>query len=203
LLTRTAYGELLRLARRQARGRVEAEDLLHDALAAALAARRPVSAESRAWLAGTMRNMAAMAARTAVRRRRREEATAQSASPSSDQPGIDAGFTDDLPPGLRIVALLALSGHNRAEIRYLLRISDDALRQRISGIRRVLARRQDTRSAEFTALKGSLAFGSIRRSLLPLMRAGIADFASHDPDGHPIAFRFSTSRPHKTGARGN
>ncbi len=203
MLTRAAYGELLRLARRHARGASEAEDLLHDALAAALVGRREIGSDSRAWLAGTMRNMAAMAARTASRRRRREQAAGELAPASVSEGATCSLQVDHLPPALRIVALLVLSGHNRAEIRHLLRISDDALRQRIAGVRRAFAGLRDAAPEELPALRGGLAFGSIRRSLLPLMRSGRADFASHDPDGHPLAFSFSIPPPHKTAVRGN
>ena len=57
-----------------------------------------------------------------------------------------------LGPSLRSVALLVLAGHNRAEIRHLLRISDVALRQRISGIRRAWSARGDQSPAEFPSL---------------------------------------------------
>lgn len=203
VLTQPAYRELLAIARRHARPGIEADDLLHDALAAALMAGRDPDSRNRAWLAGTMRNLAAMAARTAARRRRREEHahTGRPVGTSSEAPAMPA--LEELAPALRIVAALVLSGHNRAEIRHLLRISDTALRQRISGIRRIWSERGGSTPGDFVALGESLAFGSIRRSLLPLMRAGGAHFASHDPDGHPIAFGFSTRRPHESGARGN
>jgi RNA polymerase sigma-70 factor, ECF subfamily len=203
LLSRAAYRELLKLARRHAGNLPDAEDLLHDALAAALAARRGLGTESRAWLSGTMRNLAAMTVRTSVRRRRRE-ACVQAPGPTPEEP-VDGAMPamDGLAPSLRIVALLALSGHNRAEIRHLLRISDDALRQRVSGIRRLLAAQGEVSPADFLGLRESLAFGSIRRALLPMVRNNRSDFASHDPDGHPIAFRIRVARPHETRADGN
>ncbi|MGY6710705.1 MAG: RNA polymerase sigma factor [Rhizobiaceae bacterium] len=194
---------MLAIARRHARPGIEADDLLQDALTVALTAGRNPDARNRAWLAGTMRNLAAMAARSAGRRRRREEHTQTDLSAGTSPEASVMPELEDLPPALRIVALLALSGHNRVEIRHLLRISDTALRQRISGIRRIWSKKGGPGPHDFVALGGSLAFGSIRRSLLPLMRVGRAHFASHDPDGHPIAFSFSTRRPHETGARGN
>lgn len=200
--SRTAYLELLSMARRHARGRIEAEDLLQEALAAALAAGRAMPGDNRAWLGGTMRNIALMNARSAARRRRREE---RFAGPSWAEPEAASALPDldGLAPSLRIVALLALCGHSRAEIRHLLRISDEALRQRVASLRRHWRRAGHAMPAEFPALSGGLAFGAIRRSLLPLTRAGRADFASHDPDGHPLAFRILPFKAHKIGAGGN
>ena len=201
-LSRAAYLELLSLARRHARGRIEAEDLLQEALAAALAAGRAQPGNHRAWLGGVMRNIALMHGRSAARRRRREERFATFSGTASDDVS-DMPRLDGLAPSLRIVAMLALSGHSRAEIRHLLRISDEALRQRIAGLRRHWRRAGETRPAEFRALRDGLAFGMIRRSLLPLMRRGGTDFASHDPDGHPMAFTIRRPLAHKIRSGGN
>src|SRR5690554_2989683 len=134
VLTRTAYKDLLAIARRHARGRMEAEDLLQQAILAALAAGRGRGWDDRVWLGGVMRNIALMNARGTIRRRRREERFAEILAPSPEDDAMpDLG---GLAPSFRIVALLALTGHGRAEIRHLLRISDEALRQRIAGLRR-------------------------------------------------------------------
>ncbi|WP_421926193.1 RNA polymerase sigma factor [Neoaquamicrobium sediminum] len=199
-LTRAAYLDLLALARRHACRGVEADDLLQDTLAVALSSGRAPSIENRAWLGGVMRNLARMSARSAVRRSNRES-QAVLAAPVADEPPPCAALPqlDGLAPSLRIVAVLALSGHNKAEIRSLLRISDEALRQRIAALRRALARFGREVPPGLPALHGALAFGSIRRGVLPVVRAGYVDFASHDPDGHPIAFRISrpeTSQNH-------
>jgi DNA-directed RNA polymerase specialized sigma24 family protein len=191
-LTRAAYLDLLALARRHARWGIEADDLLQDTLMVALSSGRGLSAENRAWLGGVMRNLARMNARSAARRRNREHRASSRGPQATEQ-----SRTSMLPPlnglasSLRIVALLALSGHNKAEIRALLRISDEALRQRIATLRRALAQLDLEMPPGLPALRGSLAFGSIRRALLPVVRTGSADFGSHDPDGHPIAFRIS------------
>jgi len=204
VLSRSAYRELLAIARVHARGAIEAEDLLQEAIVAALQAGREVSTQERGWFFGTMRNLSAMANRSAARRRRRET---EVEGPSDSR--VEAGDlaplarVAGLPLSLRIVALLALTGHNRAEIRQLLRISDEALRQRIAGIRRVWSANGERSPAAFPALGGSLAFGAIRRSLLPLMRKGAADFASHDPDAHPIAFKIAKRLPHEMRIGGN
>lgn len=187
VLTRTAYKDLLAIARRHARGRMEAEDLLQQAMLAALAAGRGRGWDDRAWLGGVMRNIALMNARGTIRRRRREERFAEIPAPSPEDDAMpDLG---GLAPSLRIVALLALTGHGRGEIRHLLRISDEALRQRIAGLRRHWKAGSGRMPSGLPALRGGLAFGTMRRSLLPLVRGGSADFASHDPDGHPIAFK--------------
>ncbi|NMG40607.1 RNA polymerase sigma factor [Chelativorans sp. ZYF759] len=204
MLSRSAYLELLAIARVHARNAVEAEDLLHEAIVAALRAGREVSAQERGWFFGTMRNLSAMANRSAARRRSREERAALPSGHLTDTGDLaPLARAAELPPSLRIVALLALAGHNRAEIRHLLRISDDALRQRIAAIRRVWSARGDPCPVEFPALAGTLAFGSIRRSLLPLMRKGAVDFASHDPDAHPIGFRIPRPVPHEIRTGGN
>ncbi|MCG6114757.1 MAG: RNA polymerase sigma factor [Mesorhizobium sp.] len=204
MLSRSAYLELLAMARVHARGAIEADDLLQEALLAALMAGRELSTRDRGWFYGTMRNLSAMAGRSAARRRAREK-HAEGPSPRVSDNGAapPQALVARLAPSLRSVALLVLAGHNRAEIRHLLRISDEALRQRISGIRRAWSARGDQSPAEFPGLAGALAFGAIRRSLLPLMRKGAADFASHDPDAHPIGFRISRPRPHEMTAGGN
>jgi DNA-directed RNA polymerase specialized sigma24 family protein len=191
-LTRATYLDLLALARRHARWGIEADDLLQDTLTVALSSGRGLSAENRAWLGGVMRNLARMSARGAARRRRREHRASFEAPQAIEQAHTTAlPPLGGLAPSLKIVALLALSGHNRAEIRSLLRISDEALRQRIVMLKRCWPHAGCEVPAELPALRGSLAFGSIRRALLPLVRTGAADFASHDPDGHPLAFRIS------------
>lgn len=185
VLTPAAYRDLLTLARRQARGRMEAEDLLQQALLVALATGRGNATEERPWLGGVMRNIALAHARGCLRRRRREAAFAGTCS--SMMEATTAPELPPLPASLRIVALLALAGQTRAEIRHVLRISDEALRQRLSALRRHLKTAEAP--SGLPALRGALAFGAIRRSLLPLMARTDIDFASHDPDGHPVAFK--------------
>lgn len=201
-LSRAAYCELLTLARRYARYPLEAEDLLHESLIAALAAGRASSVENRAWLCGVMRNLAAMNARSAARRAKRE----QQSLPTTDTPptAFPSTFIRTLPSGLRIVALLALAGHTRGEMRHLLCISDQALRQRISTLRKRWDSRRDEESPIGNhTLTQTLAFGAIRRSLLPVMRRGMAQFASHDPDGHLFAIKIPAAAPHKPAPGGN
>jgi RNA polymerase sigma-70 factor (ECF subfamily) len=96
-----------------------------------------------------------------------------------------------LPPALRVVAALVLTGHNRHEIAYLLSLSDAALRQRIVALKAKLRDAGLAAPDEFTALNLDLAFGRIRDALLPkLLRHG-GVFATHDPDGHLFVVRRS------------
>jgi DNA-directed RNA polymerase specialized sigma24 family protein len=188
-----AFADLHALARRASRRPEEADDLLQSALLAALESGRTdlASPETRRWLSGVIRNRAAFDARTSARRKKRESAWRDvhgtelphdehaAQRPSVELRGSEATLPN-LPPGLRLTALLALSGHTRQEIGWLLNLSDAALRQRISQLRRALAN-APTPQADPT---GELAFGRIRRALLAPARRENAFLASHDPDGH-------------------
>lgn len=177
-----AFADLHALARRASRRPDEADDLVQSALLAALEAGRTdmSSPDTRRWLAGVIRNRAAFEARTAGRRRKRETRYVADAGPV-EPGGPAAASVDHLSPALRVTALLALSGHTRQEIGWLLNLSDPALRQRISQLKRALSR---TLSAPDAGPSGELAFGRIRRALLGPARRDQAFLASHDPDGH-------------------
>lgn len=188
MLAPRALADLHAQARRHARRPEEADDLLQSALLAALESGRTdlASPETRRWLSGVIRNRAVFDARTSARRRRREMGWSEInrlAAPSGDQ-----AMLPDLPPSLRLTALLALSGHTRTEIGWLLNLSDTSLRQRISKLKRALA---DAPAPE-AGPSGSLAFGRIRRALIAPARRENAFLASHDPDGH----LFVVSRSH-------
>ena len=194
-MTPSAYSDLLRLARRHTRRADEADDLLQDALLDAVAAGRADLdlSVNRRWLAGVIRNRAAFAARGAARRTRRETLW-HMARAGSDEAAPAAGVDDmlkDLPPSLKAVAALALTGHSRREIAYLLRLNDTALRQRLSALKRRLAARGLVMPSGMPGLSLDLAYGRIRDALLPkLVREG-GLFASHDPDGHLFVVRRS------------
>jgi DNA-directed RNA polymerase specialized sigma24 family protein len=179
-----AFADLHAQARRHARRPEEADDLLQAALLAALEAGRTdlSSPETRRWLSGVIRNRAAFDARTSARRRRRESAWDALRTGAPGGASMDGRETTlpDLPPALRLTALLAVSGHTRREIGWLLNLSDTALRQRISQLKRALA----DAPAPDASPAGSLAFGRIRRALLGPARRENAFLASHDPDGH-------------------
>ena len=187
-----AFADLHAQARRLTRRPEEADDLLQSALLAALESGRTdlSSPETRRWLSGVLRNRAAFDARTAGRRRSRDSTWSESFLLHAEHGGGGAprsGETEratavaGLAPSLRHPALLALSGHTRQEIGWLLNLSDTALRQRISQLRRALA---TVPAPDTTDPTGQLAFGRIRRALLGPARREHAVLASHDPDGH-------------------
>ena len=199
---------LRRLARRHARGTQDADDLLQDALIVAIGAGRLLDRDLDAWLVGVMRNIAATARRGAARRAKRETAFA-SATEYADAAGLPerlpAGFVSSLPPSLRLVAMLAGAGATRAEILYITAVSDVALRQRISGLRARWRLHGAAAGEGELPLQSRLPlpFGAIRRALLPFARRPGVVLASHDPDGHLIAFDFSSANPHKRSFVGN
>jgi RNA polymerase sigma-70 factor (ECF subfamily) len=180
-------------AARASRDPDDAEDLLQDALLEAVRAARTDLSQSVnvRWLFGTLAHMGAMRARSAGRRRVRETAWVQErevladASPSLGWWGNDRALREwlaGLPPSLRPVAELALSGHNRREIAWLLRLTDGTLRQRIAALRRRIPAASAVRPSEEDAAL-ILPLGLIRRALLPVVVAQKGTGA-YDPDGH-------------------
>ena len=182
------YAQLRAIARREGRDAGAAEDMVQEALlAAVLAGRTDFDAPDTArWLTGTVRNQARMAARSAVRRRQRETSWQVQAPPPPDraEPSETAQMLAGLPASLKAVAALVLSGHTRREIAWLLGLSDVALRQRITALKRLIVRAGLAMPDDLPGLGLDLAYGRIREALLPsLLRHG-GMFASHDPDGH-------------------
>lgn len=197
-MTPAVYRDLLRLARRHTRRPEEAEDLVQDALLDAVAAGRADLADpaNRRWLGGVIRNRAAFAARSAARRRRREHLWQAEQEPTeAPAPAPDiADALKALPPALKSLAALALSGHSRREIAYLLRLPDTALRQRVAALKRRLRALGLLMPEQTPGLNLELSYGRIRDALLPrLVREG-GLFASHDPDGHLFVIRTSQTR---------
>ncbi|WP_310540389.1 sigma factor, partial [Phenylobacterium sp.] len=142
-----AFADLHAQARRHARRPDEADDLLQAALLAALESGRTdlAAAETRRWIVGVIRNRAAFDARTSARRKRRDSAWSdmhgmepahpeQRSQEASGEKRTGEATLPTLSPSLRLTALLALSGHTRQEIGWLLNLSDTALRQRISQL---------------------------------------------------------------------
>lgn len=178
--------QLRAVARRQGCDAGAAEDMVQEALLAAVLAGRTDfdSAETARWLTGTVRNRVRMATRSATRRRRRERQWQPEPPATPDQKTDVAALLAALPPSLRALAALTLSGHNRREIGWLLGIPDAALRQRISQLKRRIVQAGLALPADLPGLGLDLAYGRIRDALLPsLLRHG-GLFASHDPDGH-------------------
>ena len=189
------YAQLCAIARRETRDAGAVEDMVQEALLAAILAGRVDfdAAETARWLTGTVRNRARMAARGAMRRRSREtrwQAEAHT-EPAASEQGDVASLLASLPPALKAVAALTLSGHTRREIAYLLELPDTALRQRIAALRRRVVQAGLAVPADLPGLSLDLAYGRIRDALLPqLLREG-GLFASHDPDGHLFVIRRS------------
>ena len=196
-MRRSTYEQLLVTARRHSRRADEADDLVQDALLEAVKAGRTdfETGLTIRWLGGVIRNKARLAARGAGRRRLRETAW-------QDQP--PAGAAEDetpvgvllagLPASLKSVAALALTGHDRREIAYLLRLDDVTLRQRISTLGKRLRTAGLPVPEGLPGLGLNLAYGRIRDALLPaLLREG-GVFASHDPDGHLFIIRRTPDR---------
>lgn len=185
------YDRLLAIARRHSRTREEAEDLVQAACLAALTSGRREFGDERviAWLAGTVRNLGAMEARGAARRRHREVEYVRRLALDG---GKDWALPDpaDLPPALARTARLIAAGCTRDELRWLLGISDAALRQRLTALRRVV-RRTDVPSPS-----AGVPQGMLRRPLLTAMkRLPSAHLGSHDPDGYLFSFRPSHPGP--------
>lgn len=190
------HAQLLAIARREG-GADDAEDLVQDTLLIGLAAGRhdPEDPETQRWLGGVVRNRTRMAVRARRRRRSRDHAwhtdrddqTGPGSSGNGNRDEVLAG----LPPSLKSLAALVLTGHNRREIAYLLNLPDTALRQRVGALKRCLKAKGLAAPDELTGLNLDLAYGRIRDALLPaLLRHGGA-FASHDPDGHLFIVRRS------------
>jgi RNA polymerase sigma-70 factor (ECF subfamily) len=188
------YRALRAQARRLARSAEDAADLVQDVLVAALEAGR----EDLPWLSGTLRNLAAMQARGAVRRRRREAVVSGPAqaqvetAPSRDPQHL----LQSMPPAARRVAVLALHGLDGDEIRWILGLSATAFRQRLTSIRKALGTLPPTLRAETLALayvrdparSVELQFGLLRRALKAALR-GEAGLGTHDADGHLLILR--------------
>lgn len=194
------YRACLAIARRHARNAADAADLLHEALLAGVQAGRGdfSDAAGRAWLAGTIRNLAAETARGASRRRARETRWSAEQPQAADPETAAAGAGDilaALSEGSRRVAVLALHGLNADEIQYVLGLKPPAFRQRLSALRRALGTLPEPLRREALALAytrprragaSRLDFGLIRRALLARVRGG-RELGTHDPDGHLLA----------------
>ena len=206
------YRQLRSEARRHVRKANDTDDLLQDALLIALENGR----DDPAWLCGVIRNQAAMQARSAIRRRRREAAAVEAElvhDPDPSQPSAVA-LLERLPPAARRVAVLALHGLNAEEIRWILGLSATAFRQRLTSIRKTLAMLAPAQRAEAMALayvrdparSADLQFGLVRRTLIAAlcatgrMTASVDGIGTHDADGHLMILR---GRAHTSPDGGN
>lgn len=202
-MTLADYRACLAIARRHARSSSEAADLLHEALLAGIRAGRLEFSDSadRAWLAGTIRNIARETARGESRRRARDTRWASEQPLDAPDAAPSGDWRDEilarLTEGTRRVAVLALHGMNADEIQYVLGLKPPAFRQRLSALRRALGclpapLREETLALAYSqprrAGETRLDFGLIRRALLHHLRGG-AGVGTHDPDGHLLAIR--------------
>lgn len=204
------YPALIAQARRHARRADEVDDLVQQTLLAGLEAGRA----DLPWLSGTLANLAALQARGAGRRRRREAAVAadaghdQAPPPVAPSPDTVAAVLRGLPPAARRVAVLALHGLGAAEIKWLLGIPDTAFRQRLARIRRGLGELPPALRAEALALAYvrdparavELQFGLVRRALQAVLalRPGLG---THDADGHLLVIHRGAHVPPPGGNR--
>lgn len=194
------YRDLLHLARQISRRADEAEDLLQAALLTAVEqGRADLSCPTnRRWLGGVLRNRARFEARSAVRRREREHTAPQEPSDGPSEVSA-AAFVRSLPKSLRLTALLALTGHNKTDMAWLLRVSDSTLRQRIHQLKKRWAEEGLSGVTPLGGLTGDLDYGQIRKALLqPSRRDGVA-LATHDPDGHLFVVTSQNAQPRQLG----
>jgi len=199
--SREAYREILRAARRFVRSEEEARDLVQDTLVIALARGFDdwATPARRGWLRGVVRKRAAFVARGQVRRRRREELPEGASGSSAGGWVWRDDFLAALPRSLRVVAALASADLCATEIRWLLGLSDTALRKRLSALRGAVRAAGDAPTLPAAAPQAS--FGGRRPQLLAgLRRQQGRVLATHDPDGHVILLRIL---PHEIGQGGN
>lgn len=202
------YRRLRAEARRHARRAQEADDLVQDALLIGL----EQGCDDPAWLAGVIRHRAAMDARGALRRRRREALATADAGGDAADPAMGIAPTATvllagLPPSARRVAVLALHSLGAEEIRWVLGIAETAFRQRLTRIRKAIGALPPAQRAEAMALayvrdparSVDLEFGLVRRALKAALRGG-AGLGTHDADGHLIVVR---GRAHASPPGGN
>jgi DNA-directed RNA polymerase specialized sigma24 family protein len=194
-----AYRDILKTARRFARGPDDARDLAQDVLVIALTRgledwRSPAH---RAWLRGVVRKRAAFLLRGQIRRRRREELREQGAEGAGTWTW-EPRFLTSLPRSLRVIAALASADLCAAEIRWLLGLTDTALRQRLSALRRRV--RSAAEPPRLPAPAPPMAFGARRALLLAgLRRQRSPALATHDPDGHVILLRMPAHKERPPG----
>jgi DNA-directed RNA polymerase specialized sigma24 family protein len=195
---RTGFHDRLKAIARREAGVTLADDVVQDALLIAVEQGRVDldDTENQRWLCGVVRNRARMAARGARRSQSRDRLWQQSRAEPQAGPGLALpDVLEGLPPALRTLAALVMTGHNRREIAWLLRLPDTALRQRVSALRRHLVARGLSAPGELTGLHLDLAYGRIRDALLPALLRHGGTFASHDPDGHLFVVRSSQIAP--------
>ena len=180
----------------------EADDIVQDVLLAAIRAGRACGGERfRRWAHGAIRNHSRFLARSAGRRRARETAHRELADPDgTPRMAIPAETVAALSPALRVVALLANLGIGKAEIAWLLGLSDQTARQRIHALRKAVQRSGAEPEPVEETSTGDEPLGPARRRLKrSIPPRGERRFAIRDPDGMGIFF----SAAHIPGNDGN
>lgn len=200
--------ELQRIARKYSRRPDEAEDLVQDLLLETVRTKRNISDKNfKPWAHGFLRNRAAFIARTEGRRRNREEKVAdeQENHQKIKRLQFPEAFIDRLSPALQKAARLMNCGLSKKEICYLLDVTDTALRQRFTALRKewkyylgTIGTGPDIRNES----ESPLQIGLLRRSLRNSIH-GDSDkvIGSFDPDGNLLVFR--TKPAHKRESDGN
>ena len=206
--------EMYQIAKQFSRRQEEVDDLVQDLLLEAVRIGKDFSdAHFMAWGRGFLRNHAAFIARTEGRRKKREEIYQDNDHNfyNTDIRQLPERFIAPLCQSRRILARLINCGLNRKEILYLLNISDTALRQRLTALRKEwkIYDTSGRHSEHSDSPVHALSNGLIRRSLLQTFKNSADSkqqtttrvIGSHDPDGH--LFIISASSAHKKASSGN
>lgn len=206
--------EMYQIAKQFSRRQEEVDDLVQDLLLEAVRIGKDFSdAHFMAWGRGFLHNHAAFIARTEGRRKKREEIYQDNDHNfyNTDIRQLPERFIAPLCQSRRILARLINCSLNRKEILYLLNISDTALRQRLTALRKewktydASGRHSEHSDAPVHALPNGL----MRQSLLQTFKNSANRkqqainrvIGSHDLDGH--LFIISASSAHKKGSSGN
>lgn len=201
--------DLLKLAERYSRRASEAEDLVQDLLLETVQTGRDMSDENyMGWAHGFLRNRAAFIARTEGRRRNREKKSYNYRdNRKNERLQFPVTFLEQLSPALQKTARLINCGLNKKEIIYLLNITDAALRQRFTALRKqwklyVEKNDIDPEIKSESESESPLNVGLLRRSLRNSFH-GAPDkvIGSFDPDGNLLVFRSKSA--HKKESGGN
>lgn len=193
---RALRSSLLEASRRYSRLAHEAEDLAHDLLVSAL--QRGLELDDEALLrsaGGAARRHGAFLARTAARRRIREERAAMlepEEMPDLAHDDLEPTPLSTLTPTLRTTLLLLALGLDKAELRATLGLDDAALRKRFQALRE----RAPLEKPELRLPFRTPTLHRLRRSQLRLLaqlarrrssgRRAPRLLAIGDPDGHGI-----------------
>ncbi len=195
----------LGVARRYVRPGIEPADVLQEASIAAMRDDRAdlsLPANQR-YFRGILRKTA-WAMRRADARRARHERLRQVGGPPRDRDDAHpAPDLSGLPTSLQAVANLVMANLDRNEIRSALGISDEALRRRLSDLRRHLQKLSMSREQFEASVRGRQEvtaedIGLVRQALLAWLQhtpSGGGAVGTVDPDGHLIAVAEKSAWP--------